>query len=111
MTQRYGVLIMEDNAPVHVHNYHDYPRERLGISKLIWPANSPDLNPIECIWMEMKDSIKNQIGVDFTAAAIRRLVLNEWRNYPVDRINQYVLSMSRRIEACIADNGGNSFNF
>ncbi|RPB13803.1 hypothetical protein P167DRAFT_485548 [Morchella conica CCBAS932] len=104
---------MEDNAPGHIHHYHDYPRERLGISKLIWPANSPDLNPIERIWMEMKDSIKNQleIGADFTAAAVRHSIVNEWRNYPVDKINQHVLSMSRRIEACIADNGRNNFNF
>jgi hypothetical protein len=38
----------------------------------------------------MKDNIQNQIGMDFAAAAIKRLVLNEWRNYPVARINQHV---------------------
>jgi transposase len=111
MAQRPGVLLMEDNAPSHIHHYHNYPREQLGINKLIWPPNSPDLNPIERIWMEIKDKIKSQIGVDFTAAAIRRLLLQEWTNYPVDRVNHHVLSMTRRIEACIADGGGNNFNF
>ncbi|KAI5844675.1 hypothetical protein DFP73DRAFT_465375, partial [Morchella snyderi] len=50
MAIRDGVVIMEDNAPVHIPHYHNYPREQLGISKLIWPANSPDVNPIERIW-------------------------------------------------------------
>lgn len=111
MAIRDGVVIMEDNAPAYIHSYHNYPREQLGISKLIWPANSPDLNPIERIWMEIKDEIKTQIGVEFAAPAIRCLVLSEWRNYPRDRINQHVLSMPRRIEACIADGGGSNFNF
>lgn len=111
MAIRDGVLLMEDNAPAHIHHYHDYLRVQLGINKLFWPASSPDLNPIERISMEIKDKIKTQIGVEFAAPAIRRLVLSEWQNYPVDRVNHHVLSMSRRIEACIADGGGNNFNF
>lgn len=109
--QRPGVLIMEDNAPSHIHRYHDLPREKLGLKKLIWPSNSPDLNPIETIWNEMKDQIKAKIGFKFTAIMIRELVVNVWKNYPVERINHHIMSMSRRIEACIANNGGNSYNF
>lgn len=46
---RDGVLMMEDNTPAHIHNYHDYLRVQLGITKLFWPASSPDLNPIKRI--------------------------------------------------------------
>ena len=69
-----GILIMEDNAPAHIHHYHNSFRQQLNLHKLIWPANSPDLNPIETIWNEMKDLLKAQIGPRMTAAGIRQVV-------------------------------------
>jgi len=102
---------MEDNAPAHIHHYHDGPRRQLGFQKPEWPANSPDLNPIETIWCEMKDRIKGRLGIWVTAAGIRMVVEDEWLRYPVERINQHIMSMQNRIEACITDDGGNSFNY
>jgi len=102
---------MEDNAPAHIHRYHNAPREQLGFQKLVWPANSPDLNPIETIWCEMKDRIKERLGIRMTAAGIRQVVLEEWLHYPVERINMHINSMQSRIEACIQDDGGNAFNY
>lgn len=63
---------MEDNAPDHKKYYHDsIPQWQLGLQKLEWPANSPDLNPIETIWTEMKDAVKERLGWNFTAKGIR----------------------------------------
>lgn len=59
----------------------------------------------------MKDRIKARLGWNFTAGAIRALVEKEWLKYPVVRISHHIMSMSKCVEACIADNGGNSFNF
>jgi len=69
-----NIIIMEDNAPAHIHYYHNIPRERLGYRKLVWPANSPDLNPIETIWTELKDKLRDQIGPRMTVREIRRLL-------------------------------------
>ena len=71
---------MEYNGPPHNHHYHNIPRQRLGFSKIIWLANSLDLNPIETIWMELKDLLQEQIGPRMTARQIR-LVLEQVR-YP-----------------------------
>jgi len=70
-----GMVIMEDNAPAHVHHYHNSLREQLDLHKLIWPANSPDLNPIETIWCEMKDLLKAEVGPRMTAARIREVIV------------------------------------
>lgn len=65
---------MEDTAPGHIHHYHDLPREKLGLKKRMWPSNSPDLNPIETIWNDMKDEIKAEIGFKFTTTMILELL-------------------------------------
>ncbi|KAG0133733.1 hypothetical protein HOY82DRAFT_603593 [Tuber indicum] len=90
-----SVVIMEDNAQAHIHHYH----------------NTPHLNPIETIWMEMKDLITERLGIRITASGIRQIVEEQWATYPRERINRHILSMPDRIEACIKDEGGNSFNF
>ncbi|RPB05906.1 hypothetical protein L873DRAFT_1785067 [Choiromyces venosus 120613-1] len=61
--QRPETVIMEDNAPAHIHHYHNLLREQLSLEKIEWPANSLDLNPIETIWCEIKDRIKERLGI------------------------------------------------
>jgi len=74
---RPGIVIMKDNAPAHIHHYHNATRGQLGLRKLAWPASSPDLNPIKTIWTEMKDPIKERLGIWMTVAGIRLVVEEE----------------------------------
>lgn len=108
MQETPGLLIIENNAPAHKHQYHVKAMEELVLKKVIWPSSSPDLNPIETIESEMKDKMKEKLRWNFTAGAIQELVEQEWKLYPVERVNHHILSMYRRIEACIANNGGNN---
>ena len=49
---------MQDSAPGHAAGYTLTELEERGIVPIYWPAFSPDLNPIELVWNQMKDYIE-----------------------------------------------------
>jgi len=53
-----GLIFMQDNASIHIaHKVRDWFREQ-GIPCTDWPPYSPDLNPIEEFFAELKMFIK-----------------------------------------------------
>ncbi|GFX17722.1 transposable element Tc3 transposase [Trichonephila clavipes] len=66
------------------------------ITRMDWPAYSPDLNPIEHVW----DMLSRRIAARLPE--LRRTLLDEWCNIPRDQIDNLKLSMPRRCMACIA---------
>ena len=75
----------------------------------IWPAYSPDLNPIEHLWDFLKRiahafNIGNMVGLQ---AAIRC----EWNDLPVDLIGRLIGSMRRKCTVVIRAMGGHTNDF
>ena len=103
-----NVTFMHDNArPRSVATTRQFLATN-NVNVLDWPANSPDLNPIEQVWDELRRRVCKEImhhaihTVNDLAAALQA----EWANLPAPFIQRYVNSMRRRITACIAQNGG-----
>lgn len=68
---------MHDNAPIHKTQEIREFFEENGIQKIMWPARSPDLNPIENIWAHITqklDQLLDKKGEATSAAELWRRV-------------------------------------
>ena len=99
-----NVTFMHDNARPHS---AAITRQFLAtnVNVLDWPADSPDLNPIEQVWDELGRRVLRNHAIH-TVNDLEAALQAEWANLPVPFIQLYVNSMRRRITACIAQNGG-----
>ncbi len=74
-----------------------------GVGVLDWPANSPDLNPIDNLWgivkRKMRDTRPNN------ADELKATVKETWASIPPQQCHKLITSMPRRIEAVIKAKG------
>lgn len=105
----YLTYLMQDGAPAHrAKNTREF-EEKNGVVRLEWPASSPDLNPIEILWRNMKDKL-DRVPIRPTTVADMRLELQAmWGNLDpkVDTL-PYIMSLPTRIKAVISANGGHT---
>jgi hypothetical protein len=82
------------------------------IDKLEWPANSPDLNPIENMWKILKDVVQNpiQYGRDNPRSLeeFQGVIESEWKIFSGDNLLYLCQSMPRRLQAVIDAKGGHT---
>lgn len=104
--------LMEDNAPSHCSDYTNAAREKVGIPKIEWPANSPDLNPIEHIWRLMKSRILRRRGEEkiTTPLQMREVLVEEWAKITIEEINNEVSKLPMIMGRCMLQDGGNKFD-
>ena len=76
------------------------------IERMVWPANSPDLNPIEHLWDQLKRSVYRRIAEYNTLADLAQLLKEEWMAIPQRRVSRLVNTMRRRCLQVIEKRGG-----
>ncbi|GFX93999.1 transposable element Tcb1 transposase [Trichonephila clavipes] len=97
-------LFMDDNARPHRENIVDECLQSEDITRMNWPAYSPDLNPIEHMWDILGRRIATRYPPPTCLPELRRALLYECCNILRDQIDNLILSMPRR-KACIASSG------
>jgi transposase len=103
---RSRMVFQQDNDPKHTSRFAREWFETNEIEVLDWPAQSPDLNPIEHLWWHLKRRLS---GYDIDPSGIQELwerVQTEWDAIPAQVCIDLIETMPRRIDAMLKARGG-----
>ncbi len=96
-------IFQQDLAPAHTAKSTKSWLNDHGVGVLDWPANSPDLNPIENLWGIVKRKMRNKRPKN--ADELKATVKETWASIPPQQCHKLITSMPRRIEAVIKAKG------
>ncbi|GFV26631.1 transposable element Tcb2 transposase [Trichonephila clavipes] len=99
-------VFMDDNATCHRTLAVQDCLDSEGIQRLVWPACSPDLNPIENVWDALGRQVAGRNYLPTNKNTLIRALTEEWDKLPQQLLDNVVQSMVRRVECYITLHGG-----
>ncbi len=96
-------IFKQDLAPVHTAKSTKSWLNDHGVGVLDWPANSPDLNPIENIWGIVKRKMRNKRPKN--TDELKVTVKETWASITPQQCHKLITSMPRWIKAVIKAKG------
>lgn len=101
-------VFMQDNARPHTAAIVRQYLEEVEVPVMAWPARSPDLNPIEHLWDELKKRVRGRNAAPTSLRELQTAIKEEWDRVPQDFVKKLISSMKHRMEAVIQARGGNT---
>ena len=98
-----GWRLQEDNSSIHKSKVSESYKKSQNIRTIDWPANSPDLNPIENLWAVLKQRVQVKAPKDIKE--LENIVKAEWETFDPQFLSKFVHSMKRRCQLVISKDG------
>ncbi|KAG0128168.1 hypothetical protein HOY82DRAFT_489608, partial [Tuber indicum] len=95
----------EDGAPSHK-GFDNHYRNLNEMETTQWPAQSPDLNLIEALWLDMENELGETWGRIGDIAMLERALDAVWQAIPNERLKGLIRTMPQCLQAVIDAEGG-----
>lgn len=100
------IIFQHDGDPKHTSNLAQETLNELGLDVMDWPAQSPDLNPIEHLWNHLKSKLKANDRVFATKEEVWDEIQELMKDENRELCRKFIASMPRRVQAVIQAKGG-----
>ena len=84
-----------DNDPKHTSKATTTWLQKNKVTVLPWPSMSPDLNPIENLWRELKVRINKRAPKNLWE--LKRVAIEEWNNIPPETTSNLCINFRKRL--------------
>ncbi len=95
----------QDNDPKHTAKITEWLHNN-SVTVLEWPSQSPDLNPIEHLWRDLKMAVHQRLPSNLTE--LERICKEEWQRIPKSRCEKLVASFPKRLMAVLNQRGSST---
>ncbi len=98
-----GWVFQHDNDPKHTARAMKEWLRKKHFKVLEWPSQSPDLNPIENLWRELKVRVAQRQPQNITA--LEEICMEEWDKIPATVCENLVKTYRKCLTSVIANKG------
>lgn len=97
--------LQDDNASIHRSHQTETWKRQNNIPSFFWPPQSPDLNPIENIWLVLKNYVRKHLKDISTVADLRCALTTCWNNLSAVYLHSLYNSLPRRCQHVVRQKG------